>query len=130
ASQFFKTRAHTPLWPLRCYSGRNYEPSNNLPCALAVSARFYGGQPTVSDQDFGRIDCALLVSEGVWTVDADIARTDCRFGPPLKKIEQPLCRIFARLADWFWFWLRKQKRFTRHRHFSPLLPALVVRFAC
>jgi hypothetical protein len=84
---------------LRCYSGCNYEFSNDLPRTLAVPARFYGHQPAVSDQSFGCSDRAFLVSEGIGTIDANIARTDCWFGPSLKKIEQSLCRIFARLFD-------------------------------
>ena len=66
-----------------------------------VPARLDGDEPAVFDQNFGRVDRALPVPDGVGAVDTDIARADGRFGPVLEPIEQFLRRrSLLRFLDW------------------------------
>src|SRR5262249_61353333 len=106
--------------------------STNLPSTYVVPALIDGAEPAVFDQNFGRVDRALPVPDGVGAVDTDITRADGGFGPVLEPIEQFLRRRrLLRFLGWLRFRICKQKRFlTRHRNFPSLLLASTVRFAC
>jgi len=65
--------------------------------------RFVGNKPSFLDQNFGCVDRAFPVSDGVGAVDTDIARADSWLAPVLKPIEQLLrrqrLRIFWKMAS-------------------------------
>ena len=91
---------------LSCYSRANYRFVNNLPYTPVAPMCLVGDEPAVFDQSFGRVECALPISDGFGAVDTDLACADGGFVPPLEPIEQSLCGIFAWLADWLWLWCR------------------------
>jgi len=78
---------------LSYYSWVDYGPSNNLPFTHVVAARLVGDEPAVFDQNFGRVDRALSIPDGVGSVDVDVPPTDGGFGPTLEEGEQQLRRL-------------------------------------
>ena len=113
------------------YEWMRYGPSNKSPFVCVVSARWFGDQPAVSDQNRGSVDRGFWVPEGGGAKLPDIFHPDDFLIPALDEpIQKFLCRqgllLRQRLLSFFGRWRRYRrqalKEVRRHSLHHGMLP--------
>ena len=90
-----------PVWlPLQSATVRS-RPYRDPPHFRVVPACLHGDEPAVLDQNFGRFDRTLPITDGVGAIYTDIPRADGGLGPVvLQPVEQPPRRQGGRQRCW------------------------------